>query len=73
MRANHLLKLSRNLPRVVPWSGTTPRNQKYAVMDDVIEEGCRHADKRTMALLREKDRAVGAHASRNLRVSISNR
>ncbi|KAL3204001.1 hypothetical protein MRX96_053126 [Rhipicephalus microplus] len=27
MRVKHLLKLSRNLPRVVPWSGTTPRNQ----------------------------------------------
>ncbi|KAL3182499.1 hypothetical protein MRX96_007184 [Rhipicephalus microplus] len=27
MRANHLLELSRNLPRVVPWSAMTPRNQ----------------------------------------------
>ncbi|KAL3198714.1 hypothetical protein MRX96_044323 [Rhipicephalus microplus] len=34
MRANHLLKLARNLPRVVPWSGMTPRNQKQTTSDD---------------------------------------
>ncbi|KAL3245530.1 hypothetical protein MRX96_017982 [Rhipicephalus microplus] len=27
MRANNLLKLSRNLPMVVPWGGTAQRNQ----------------------------------------------